>query len=412
MRRAMAAVACGLVCLGTTRMAGAVGLLGFGPVGFGPVGCGGGMRGGGMWRGGMRGARGEEGGGLGDARSTDGGADRFAGVRDVYFGQRGRRERDKGPAAIGDRGQQAGLILLEVHGGDGADRGRGQVAGGQGLIDESVDLGGRDAAAGPEADDQGRRAVDDRGRGAVRPGAVRHGPVRPGPVGHDDRGDGGLGRAGDDGGRQRRQRPGRVGAERDPLAGQDRGAHRGQVAAGLDHEAQVGAEPVQGHRAGRVAGRGDHRLGPEHGGDPAGQVVGPARVRSRHRHGEAQGLVDADHPGVLVLVPQERGEQAHGGADGQEHHHRVRVTERCGQGGGGRAIVGPGLAGPGRGEAGGGGPARGGDRDQADHDAAPAGGGPGRSAQRTKTGLSAASRSEPPGSGDSREAWSWVPSVV
>ena len=40
---------------------------------------------------------------------------------------------------------------------------------------------------------------------------------------------------------------------------------------------------------------------PEHRGDPAGQVVGPARVRSRHRNREAQGLVDADHPGVRCL---------------------------------------------------------------------------------------------------------------
>ena len=126
-------------------------------------------------------------------------------------------------------------------------------------------------------------------------------------------------------------------------------------------------------------------------------------MRPEHRDRVAQCLVDADHGGIVVLGRQQRGEQPDGGADGEEAHDGVAFTERAGQGLGRGAVVAAGarIRVPGFFEPACGNPAGGGDADQADH----------RWPQRTKTGFCAARRWFLPGSGASRDAWSWTPSA-
>ena len=161
-----------------------------------------------------------------------------------------------------------------------------------------------------------------------------------------------------------------VSGERDPAAGQDRGAHGGQVAARLDAEAEVRAELIEPGGPGGVAGRSDDRFGAQGFRDPPGQRVAAASMSAEHRNREAQRLVDADHPGILVLAFQQRRDQPDRRADGEEADDRVAFFEclraaprQPGRGSGARRAR--------RGEAVRGGPARGGDADQADHRCAP-----------------------------------------
>src|SRR6266566_10160950 len=119
--------------------------------------------------------------------------------------------------------------------------------------------------------------------------------------------------------------------------------------------------------------------------DPAGQLVAAAFMRTEHRDGVAQRLVDADHPGVCVLAVEQGGDQPDRRADGEEADDGVALCERAGQRPGRGPVVAAGV-GPGFFEPSGGCLAGGGDADQADH----------RRPHRTKTGFSAARRSWPP----------------
>ena len=260
----------------------------------------------------------------------------------------------------------------------------------QHVIDELADLLGRGAPARARTHAQGRGAEDN--------GPFVHIDFL---VGHHDGGDAWLGTVGaHDVGGQGGQRPFGVGGERDAAAGQDRGAHGGQVAARLDGEAEVGAELLEPGSAGRVAGRGDDRLGAQHRGHPAGQVVAAALVRAEHRDRVAQIFVYADYGGVFVLAGEQGGDEADGGADGEEADDRLAfgegARERLGGGGVVASGVGPRLLEPLRGRV-----ACPGNADEADH----------WFPQRTKTGFSAASRSWPFGRGRRRDAWSWTPPV-
>ena len=111
--------------------------------------------------------------------------------------------------------------------------------------------------------------------------------------------------------------------------GQNRRPDGGEVAARLRDEPEVGAELVEGDAPGRVAGRGDHRLAAEGQRDPAGQFVGPARVRADHRDSVAQGLVDAHHARVGALAAEQRRQQPNRRAHGQEAHDCVALGERA-----------------------------------------------------------------------------------
>ncbi|MCF0097385.1 hypothetical protein B0E54_06260 [Micromonospora sp. MH99] len=201
------------------------------------------------------------------------------------------------------------------------------------------------------------------------------------------------------------QRPGGVGDQPDRFAVQDGPGHRG------DRALHRPAEAVQSGQADRVGGGGDHRSGVQQRADGFREVVAAAGMAAEQRHRVPGGLVDDHHGRVGALVPEQRREDAHHRAGGQERHHRVATRP------GGPQRVGDALplddprVRPGGGDGVGVSSAGGGGRDQAD-----AGGdgqvGHGRSPVRTTTGLVAARRIDPPGRSARRAAESWLPSTV
>src|SRR5690606_11849627 len=151
-----------------------------------------------------------------------------------------------------------------------------------------------------------------------------------------------------------------------------------------------------------------------------------APVAAEHHHGVPLPFDDADHRRVGGLVAEERGEHPDGGADREQAHHGAALGEGGAQRVGGPVRADhPHLLRPGRGEPRRGRPAARGDRGDPDAAGAarfahlplssiPAGpvspGPPGPAVPHSSvTGLAAANRSDPLGSGASREACTWVP---
>ena len=189
--------------------------------------------------------------------------------------------------------------------------------------------------------------------------------------------------------------------QRDPLAGEDRGADRGHIAARLQHESEVCPELIESHRARCLRGRGDHGGRPEDARDAPGQDICAAGVAAEDRDRVRQRLVHADDARVLVFP----GDQRRGDPDGRAHREKgddrvaLGKCQRDGASGGSVVKMRVGQHGcqPLSCQA----PSCG-DRDQSDHQAP-------RSPERTNTGFSAASRTDPPGRLVSRDACSCRP---
>ena len=121
---------------------------------------------------------------------------------------------------------------------------------------------------------------------------------------------------------QRRQRPGGVGVQPHRRPVEHRPAHR------RDGPLDRPAERVEAGQADGVGRGRDDGGGAEDVGDPAGELVGPSPVTADERDGEALRLVDDDDARVDGLVLQQRREQAHGRAGGQERHDARRTRRR------------------------------------------------------------------------------------
>jgi hypothetical protein len=131
-------------------------------------------------------------------------------------------------------------------------------------------------------------------------------------------------------GRPQRERGKREGQRVEHLrsAVQQGGTGRGRIA--VDHGAEQPDQLVEPGATHGVGRRGDHRFGAEHGRDAGREHVGPAFVAAGERHREPARLVDADDAGVGALVGEQRGDEPHGGAGGEEEHRTVESRPQAG----------------------------------------------------------------------------------
>jgi hypothetical protein len=113
------------------------------------------------------------------------------------------------------------------------------------------------------------------------------------------------------------------------LAVQERAAGRRRVSD--HHRVERGGQFVHPSGARRVGRRRDDGLGPEQRADAHGERVGPTLVPAGERDRVAAGLVHADDARIGALVRQQRGDQPHGGAGGEEEHGGVQPGPQVGQ---------------------------------------------------------------------------------